>query len=110
MLEFRSEHVVRIIAKTLIAQRDMGRLFDDLLAVSTQRLHRQVADSRRRQGLFQRFAVKLWQPPRQGERAYVRQSLNLMRFQGGDQAVNRARGMSDAIESGQYRLDAEVLG
>jgi hypothetical protein len=33
-----------------------------------------------------------------------------MRLQGGDQVFNRASGMSDGVENGQYMLDAEALG
>ena len=100
-LELRREHVVGIIAEALVAQRNVWRLFENLLAVATQRRHREVRDSRPGQALFQRIAIVLRQPPRPGKRADVYESLNVMRPQSTDQVGDGAGGVSDGVENSQ---------
>lgn len=73
-VEFRGKHVVGTIAEARVAQGNLGRLLESLLAAPAMGRCRRWA-GRRRQALFQRIPVELRPPPRPREtRGYRRES------------------------------------
>jgi hypothetical protein len=73
-VEFRGKHVDVTIAEARVAQGNLGRLLESLLAAPAMGRCRRWA-GRRRQVLFQRIPVELRPPPRPREtRGYRRES------------------------------------
>src|SRR6266516_1170014 len=106
LLEFRREHVVGVIAKAVVAQRNVRRVLESLLAISAKRFHPDVANSRRRECLCKGIAIELRQTTRPGKGPDVYESLDGMPSKCVDQFVQRASGMSDGVEGSQESLDA----
>src|SRR6266404_7567585 len=75
VLELWSEHVVCIIPKTIVAQRNIRRVFERLLSATSQILHPEIPNSGLRQRFFERLTVEMRQATRHGERANVDQSF-----------------------------------
>jgi hypothetical protein len=107
MLELRRKHVVGIVAKALVAKRNIWRIVEDLLPVAAERFHPNVVHPGRCKALLKRLAVELRQPSGSRESADVDQSLNLMRAQHRDQIVNGTGRMSDGVKSSQRKFDAD---
>jgi hypothetical protein len=105
-LKVGGEHIVGIVAKALVAQRDIRRMIEDLLAVAAQSLHPHITDCSVGQIRLQRILIKLRQSPRHGERTDIGQRLNLVSAQHRNQFFARARRMSDGVENAQlgFRL------
>ena len=70
-LELRREHVVCVITKALVAERNVWRIFERFLPPATQVLPPHVFDSRAGQGFLQRFAIEMRQAARHREGADV---------------------------------------
>src|SRR5437660_2192931 len=51
--ELRREHVIGVIAETLIPEGDVGRLFENLLAISSQLFYPDIRNSSRRKTFLQ---------------------------------------------------------
>src|SRR5258705_13093331 len=76
VLELWSEHVVCIIPKTIVPQRNVRRVFERLLSAASQALHPEITNSGFRESILQSFTVEMRQPARHGERTNVHQSLH----------------------------------
>lgn len=98
-LELRSEHMVGVVAKALVAQGDVRRIIANFLAASAKFFQPNVINSVRRQRTLQRFAIKVREAPRRGQRANVNNSADLMGMEHRKKIVQGARGMADGVES-----------
>jgi hypothetical protein len=104
--KFSRQHVVGIIAEAVVAKGDVWRVFQNLLAVSTESLHPDVPNFRRRQRLRERVAVELWKPSRRRKGSNIHQRSDLVCTERLDQFFERASGMSDGVQSRQRLLVA----
>src|SRR5215469_7922584 len=101
LLELGSEHIVGVVAETVIAQGDVRRFSENLLAISAEAFHPDVTQAGCGETLFERIAIEVRQPARHGKGSNVGQSLDLVRLQRGQQLVEGAGGVADGVESGQ---------
>src|SRR5919201_5124989 len=67
-------HVIRIIAKRLVAQTDIGGVLELFTSPATQVLFPQILNSYRRQRLRHVLTVKMRQPARHWESANINQA------------------------------------
>src|SRR5262245_292064 len=82
--KLRSQHVVRVVAKTLATQCNVGGITADILAASAKLFQPDVTNSSRGQGMFQRLAIEVREPPRHGKRPDIHKRLNRVRLQSFD--------------------------
>src|SRR5579864_13052 len=104
VFEVRGEHVVRIIAEAVIAQREVRRVRERFLPAPTQFFHPDVPGSSFRQGIRQRLSVEVRQSARHWESTNIKEGLNGVCTKGFDQLFQTARGMADGEESGHEGL------
>src|SRR5271166_3194250 len=97
-VEVLHEHVIRIIAKAIIAQGDIWRVLDDLLAPSPKLFEPDVSNVGIGQSSLQGFAIEVRQTARHGEGTNIQQGLYGVGLHNRDEFVQGAGGMTDAVE------------
>src|SRR5579884_1013290 len=100
-VELIGHHVVRIITKRLVAQRDIRRMLEDLLSPPTQLLHPGIVDAVPGQLSFQCFAVEMRKSPRHRKRPHIDQGGDSVPSQRGHKFLSGASRMTDGINSRQ---------
>ena len=98
-LELRREHVVGIIAKTIVADRNVRGIIADVFAATAKFFHPAISNAGSRKGFLQRLAIELRQTTRHGKRTDIHEGLNRMGLENFDEFVERAGGMADGIEN-----------
>src|SRR5579863_2976720 len=96
-LKLLCQHVICIVAKTVIAQCEVGRVVANLLAPSTKIFEPDVTNSGVEESLFERLAIEMRQAPRHGKGANIHQGLDGVGLQDCDEFIQWARGMSDGV-------------
>jgi hypothetical protein len=104
-LEIFRQRVIGIVAKAVATDRYVRRIVADFLAASAEVFHPDILNASRRKRFFQRFAIKVRQPPRHRERPYIDESLNRMGLQDFDEFIECTGGMADGVESRQEVSD-----
>ncbi len=78
-MELIGQHVVRVIAKALIAQREVGRVVESLLAIAAELLYPDIPDFALLERLLQRFAIEVLQTARYRKSANIYERLDVVR-------------------------------
>ena len=108
--EFRSQHVVGVVAEGVVAQAGVWGVIANLLAMATKFFHPDVIDGPFCQFDLQRLAIEVRHAARHGEGTDVHQGGNAVSVERGDEFFQRARGVADGVEGGHGSSAAAEAG